>query len=179
MWVKVLVAYATKYGATAGIAERIALVLREAGIETDVLPVHDVLDVSSYGAVVLGSAVYIGKWRGEAAKFLKKNESVLATRPIYLFSSGPTEEGDPVELLKGWCFPAGLQEVADRIGALEIVVFHGAVFPDKLNFMERWILKKVKAPFGDFRDWEAISSWAETISHALKEREASPESRPE
>ena len=87
---QILVAYATKYGATAEIAEKIGQVLREAGLRTDVLPVDRVSDLSPYQAVVLGSAVYIGKWRKEAVKFLQANEKALAEKLVWLFSSGPT-----------------------------------------------------------------------------------------
>jgi menaquinone-dependent protoporphyrinogen oxidase len=80
MDIRVLVAYATKYGATAEIAERIGQVLRQAGLDVDVLPVDRVDDLPSYKAVVLGSAVYIGAWRGAAARFLEANEGELAGR---------------------------------------------------------------------------------------------------
>ena len=166
---QVLVAYATKYGATAEIAEKIGDVLRQAGLPTDVLPVDLVSDLSTYKAVVLGSAVYIGQWRKEAVKFLKANETILAERPVWLFSSGPIGEGDPVELAQGWQFPGKLQPIADRIGPHDIAVFHGAVDVNKLNFIEKWMLKNVKAPLGDFRDWEAITSWATVIADVLKE----------
>ncbi len=73
MKTQVLVAYATKYGATPGIAEKIGQVLNQAGLHVDVLPVERVKDLSSYQAVVLGSATYIGRWRKAAAKFLKSN----------------------------------------------------------------------------------------------------------
>ena len=104
--IQVLVAYATKYRATAEIAEKIGQVLRQAGLRTDVLPADRVSDLSSYQAVVLGSAVYISKWRKEAAKFLQANETVLAERQVWLFSSGPTGEGDPVELGKAGASPS-------------------------------------------------------------------------
>ena len=166
---QILVAYATKYGATAEIAEKIGQVLREAGLRTDVLPVDRVSDLSPYQAVVLGSAVYIGKWRKEAVKFLKANEKALAERQVWLFSSGPTGEGDAVELGKGWRFPKSLQPIADRIRPRDIAVFHGNVDMKKLNLIEKWMIKNVKAPLGDFRDWKAITSWATAIADVLKE----------
>ena len=169
MDIQVLVVYATKYGATAEIAEKIAQVLREAGLRTDVLPTDRVSDLTPYQAVVLGSAVYIGKWRKEAVKFLQANEKALAERQVWLFSSGPTGEGDPVELTKGWRFPKALQPIADRIRPRDIAVFHGNVNMKKLNFIEKWMIKNVKAPLGDFRDWEAITSWATAIAEVLKE----------
>jgi menaquinone-dependent protoporphyrinogen oxidase len=126
-------------------------------------------DLSAYKAVVLGSAVYIGQWRKEAVKFLKANETVLAEKPVWLFSSGPTGEGDAVELMQGWRFPGKLQPIVDRIGPHDIAVFHGAVDVNRLNFIEKWMLKNVKTPVGDFRDWEAIISWATAVADALKE----------
>jgi menaquinone-dependent protoporphyrinogen oxidase len=165
---KILVAYATKYGATAEIAQKIGQVLTEAGLAVDVLPAGQVRDVQPYGAVVLGSAVYIGAWRKEAARFLQSNEKLLAERPVWLFSSGPLGQGDPVELLQGWRFPKGLQPVADRIHPRDIVAFHGAIDQEKLNSLDKWLLKNVKSQVGDFRDWQAITAWATSISEALR-----------
>jgi menaquinone-dependent protoporphyrinogen oxidase len=165
---QVLVAYATKHGATAEIAEKIGQVLRQAGLQADVLSVDHVKDLTPYNAIVLGSAVYIGQWRKEAAKFLQANETTLSERQVWLFSSGPTGKGDPVELLKGWRLPKSLQPVADRIRARDIAVFHGDVNMEKLNFIEKWMIKKVNALSGDFRDWEAITSWAVAIADVLK-----------
>ena len=112
---QVLVAYASKYGATAEIAEKIGQVLDQEGLVAEVLPADRVGDLAPYQAVVLGSAVYIGQWRKEAATFLEANAKQLAERPVWLFSSGPTGEGDPVLLGKGWAFPEGLQSIADSI----------------------------------------------------------------
>jgi menaquinone-dependent protoporphyrinogen oxidase len=168
----ILVAYATKYGATAEIAEKIGQVLRQAGLGADVLPADRVSDLSRYQGVVLGSAVYVGRWRKEASKFLEANEKTLAERPVWLFSSGPTDEGDPVELLNGWRLPTGLQPVADRIQPRDIAVFHGALDKSKLNLIEKFMIRMVKAPAGDFRDWESITAWAETIADAFKGAES-------
>jgi menaquinone-dependent protoporphyrinogen oxidase len=176
---KVLVAYATKYGATAEIAEKIGEVLRREGLPTEVLPAERASDVGSYRAVVLGSAVYIGRWRKEAATFLKANVEVLAGRPVWLFSSGPTEEGDPAEAMEGWRFPQALQPFADRIQPRDMAIFQGAIDADKLSWVERWMIKMVKAPLGDFRDWEAISAWAAAIADALKETSGPPEAEVE
>jgi menaquinone-dependent protoporphyrinogen oxidase len=72
-----------------------------------------------------------------------------------------------VERLRGWRFPKDLQPVADRIQARDITVFHGAVDGKKLNLIERQMLKTVKAPLGDFRDWDAITAWATAVAGAL------------
>jgi menaquinone-dependent protoporphyrinogen oxidase len=165
---KILVAYATKYGATAEIAEKIGQVLRDAGLSVDVVIVHHVNDLDPYRAVVLGSAVYIGGWRREAAGFLKSNEKDLAKMPVWLFSSGPTGDGDIASLLQGWRFPRALQPIADRIKPRDMVIFRGALEEGRLGFVEKWMVKNVKAPFGDFRDWDAITAWAAGIADTLK-----------
>jgi menaquinone-dependent protoporphyrinogen oxidase len=167
---KVLVTYATKYGATAEIAEKIGDVLKKAGLPTDVVPVEKVKDLSPYSAVVLGSAVYIGRWRKEAFKFMEKNEEALAERDVWIFSSGPTEEGDPVELVKGWTLPEKLEPVAERIQPHDITVFHGELDPEKMNFIERTMIKNIKVPTGDYRDWDMISDWATAVAETLQDQ---------
>jgi len=153
---KILITYASKRGATAEIAERIGDVLRREGLQADVLPVGRTGEVSDYGAVVLGSAVYLGKWRKEAAAFLTANERNLATRPVWLFSSGPTQDGGA--FLKGENFPAALQPVADRIGPRSTVVFWGCVDMGKLNPLEKMAIRNTKTP---------LDAWASGIVHEL------------
>jgi menaquinone-dependent protoporphyrinogen oxidase len=165
---KILVTYGTKYASTAEIAEKIAQELRKQDLSVEVLPAEKAGDLSPYEAIVLGSAVYVGRWRKEAAKFLKANENLLVDKKVWLFSSGPTDKGDPEELLKGWRFPKDLQPIAERIRPRDIALFHGAVDEAKLNRLHKWMIAKVKAPTGDFRDWEAIAAWAKSIAQTLK-----------
>jgi menaquinone-dependent protoporphyrinogen oxidase len=164
----ILVAYATKYGATAEIAEKIGEVLLQEGLQVEVLPVKEIRDPSTFQVVIVGSAVYIGQWRKEAVKFIKSHEQRLQKLPVWLFSSGPSGEGDPVELLDGWRLPGKLQESVDRIQPRDVAVFHGYVDMDKVNFLERSMITNVKAPVGDFRDWEAISTWAAGVARVLR-----------
>ena len=167
MSTKVLVAYATKWGATEEIAQRIGEVLGEGGLDIDVLPAGRVGALTPYDAVVLGSSVTIGRWRKEAARLLKDNQETLSGMDVWLFSSGPTGEGDPVELGGGWRFPRALQPIADAIGPRDTALFHGALHLEDLNLIERWMIKNVKAPLGDFRDWDAIDQWARGIAKEL------------
>lgn len=164
---KILVAYASKKGATAEIAERVGSVLRQAGFAVDVQPVENAGDPARYQAVVLGSAAYYGRWRKKAAVFLRANEKALAGRPVWLFSSGPTTEGDPQAFMNKDMLPLTLKPVADRIKPRGVAVFHGDLDVNKLNFFEKFVIKKVKAPVGDFRDWAKIEAWAGDIAREL------------
>jgi len=163
----VLVAYATKYGATGEIAQAIGETLGKVGFQVDVLDVDEVGDLTPYGAVILGSAVYAGMWRKGAVSFLEDNETALAERKLWLFSSGPTGTGDPVELLDGWTLPEAQQALVDRIGPVAVTVFHGAIDPNKLNFGEKLIIKAVRGEAGDYRDWDAIRAWTDGIAGSL------------
>ena len=166
---RVLVAYASKYGSTQGIAEAIGRSLREEGLEADVVRCKDVKDLAPYTAVVLGSAVYVGRWRREAADFLRQAEPQLARVPVWLFSSGPTGEGEAEELMHGWHFPSALQNVADRIGPRDVAVFHGALDRSRLNPFDAFIVRNVKAPIGDFRDLDVVAGWAKGIAAELRQ----------
>jgi menaquinone-dependent protoporphyrinogen oxidase len=164
----ILVTYASKHGATAEIAKKIGETLTQAGLRVALAEAKKVRDLSPYQAVVLGSAVYYGQWRKDAVRLLKSNEKILADKPTWLFSSGPAGEGDPVELLNGWRFPPRQQEIADRIRPRDIAVFRGAVIPEKLSGFEKWVLNNVKSPMGDFRDWDAITAWANEVAAEIQ-----------
>ncbi len=168
MTYRILVAYASKYGATAEIARKIGQVLTEAGLKVNILPAEKVTDLSPFDAVVLGSAVYQGHWRQEAVTFLEDYKTLLAKIPVWVFSSGPTGSGDPVELSRGWHFPSEQQSMVNRIHARDVALFNGVLDTSKLNFAERNVVKEFSAPVGDFRDWHAIISWAVSIVASLR-----------
>lgn len=163
---RVLIVYDTKYGATQEIADRIAIGIQKSGLDVTVAHAKAAPAPDLFDAVVIGSAVYIGGWRKHAKKYLLKHQTVLAQKHVWLFSSGPTGEGDPVELLKGWTLPDNLKAAAAVIHPAEVTVFHGAVFMDKLGVIDRWLATKVKSPVGDFRDWAAVDAFAERIANS-------------
>ena len=161
---KILVTYASKHGATAEIAKRITSFIAQHGSEVETVPVDKVTSLVGYSAVVLGIALYMGRWRREAVRFLNRNAVELSKRGFWLFLSGPTGAGDPVDLLKGREVPPSQHALLDRIHPRDIAVFGGALQPGKLGGFEKWIIDRVKAPAGDFRDWTAIESWSRSIA---------------
>jgi len=159
----VLVAYASKHGSTQGIAERIAEKLRQLGKEAEAQPLDAVEDPGSYEALVIGSAIYYGSWMKEATEWVHRNQAVLAQRPVWLFSVGPlgTEVKDAEQQ------PKEMAEFQQAIRPREQRVFFGVLDHHRLSFAERMVVKAVRAPEGDFRDWEAIEVWAESIAREL------------
>src|SRR3989304_1421138 len=105
----VLVAYASKHGSTELIADAIGDALRRAGHDVDVRPVSDVRDLARYGAAVVGSALYIGRWQGEALRFLRRQEASLAGMPVWFFSSGPLDDSAETAQLPA---PKAVAEIA-------------------------------------------------------------------
>jgi menaquinone-dependent protoporphyrinogen oxidase len=164
---KVLVAYASKLGATAEIAKRIRDLLTNAGLEVDLFPAQQVKDLSAYDGIVLGSAIYYGRWRKEAVRFLKTKEDQLRNKKVWFFSSGPLDKGDPVELLDGWTFPPLQQALKERIRPQGLAIFHGVLDRSKLNPFERFVMDKMGAPEGDFRDWGLVEDWTKAIAQAF------------
>ena len=175
---KVLVAYASKHGSTKGIADFIGEKIRERGLQVDVLEVEQVKNVGDYDAFVIGSAVYMFHWMKEAAKFVSRNESILSTRPIWLFSSGPI--GKEMKDTKGRDFldplvsgPKELEEMSEQLHPRDHQIFFGALYGNKLGFFYRQMRKSAaireSLPEGDFRDWQKVGAWSINIAHSLEE----------
>jgi menaquinone-dependent protoporphyrinogen oxidase len=162
---RVLVAYGTKHGATAEIAQAIAKTLQAAGLEVDVEPARRVRSLDAYRAVVLGSAVYVGRWRADAMRLPRRAD--LKDRDVWLFSSGPVgeDDGDPEELER-LTKPKRVQQLAAAIGVREHVVF-GGMIADDAGYIRKRMARKIPAELRDRRDWPQIEAWARSIAAAL------------
>jgi menaquinone-dependent protoporphyrinogen oxidase len=163
----ILVSYASKHGSTQEIAETIATTFRKHQFEVDLLPANAVESLDKYQAVIFGSAVYAGAWTDEAMAFLKRFDVALEMRPVFFFSSGPTGKGEASAILQGWKYPEAIQAYLARIKPEEIVLFHGKLELETLPLVQRWLIKAMKAPLGDFRQWAEIQAWAENIVQQL------------
>jgi menaquinone-dependent protoporphyrinogen oxidase len=181
----VLVAYASRHGATAGIAERIAAGLRESGLSVEVRPVSEVDDVGAYDAFVIGSAAYMFHWLKDATRFVKRHRFTLAARPVWLFSSGPLgtdrvdEHGDDVLEVSR---PKEFDDLPDLVQPRGMRVFFGAWDPDapRVGFVEQLVRRLPAAdatPAGDFREWDAIDAWSAEIARELLAGRVAPGGR--
>ncbi|AZG44536.1 flavodoxin domain-containing protein [Gordonia insulae] len=156
---KVLVAVASKHGATREIGEQLGAELstglRTRGVDAavSVLDARDVRDISDYDAVVLGSAIYLGRWLKDATKLVDRELPHLRDRPVWLFSSGPVTPGDNADNLSWITTP----------WAVEHHMFGGKVDRSVLSFPERLAVSAAHASDADYRDTDEIIEWAQRI----------------
>jgi menaquinone-dependent protoporphyrinogen oxidase len=163
MILRVLIAVASRHGSTQEIARRIQAGLERAGFDVELEEMNTFPDPAVFDAVILGSAIYMGNWMGEAREYVQRYQEVLNDGTVWMFSSGPlgdpdlTPQDDPKRL------PAqlGIVDLKDHR------IFAGALDPATLGIGERIVTRMVKAPSGDFRDWDAIDSWANDIAQEL------------
>jgi menaquinone-dependent protoporphyrinogen oxidase len=168
---RVLVAYASQFGSTREIAERVADGIAARGLTTellDVARVDEIPDLGRYDAFIVGSAVHAGHWLTPATDFVRRNSGVLSRWPVWMFSSGPlgdrgvaAPQPDPHELaefrhafaIRGHRVFAGSfdRSMADTTG---------------MGIVERTVVKRF-LPDGDWRNWPEIDAWAADIEAEL------------
>ncbi|MBI3748205.1 MAG: flavodoxin domain-containing protein [Chloroflexi bacterium] len=162
---KILISAASRHGSTSEMAEAIADALAREGIEADVRRPEEVASVAAYDGVVLGSGVYAGRWLGPVKQLIERESAALATRPVWLFSSGPL--GDP---LKPEQDPEDVALLVKQIHPVEHRTFAGKIDKRQLGIAEKAIFAVVRAPEGDFRPWPAIAEWASEIAATMRAR---------
>ena len=167
---RVLVVVASRHGATAEIGRELARSLSAPAGEPGKLaavaiPASQLPDPSAFDGVVLGSAVYAGRWLAPALEYAAHHAVALRLRPVWLFSSGPIGEPPfpPDE-------PHDVAPISALTGARAHRVFPGRLDPSLLGFGERAMATAMRAPVGDFRDWDAVSAWAAEIAKDLTGR---------
>jgi menaquinone-dependent protoporphyrinogen oxidase len=165
----VLVAGASRHGATEEIAEAIGKRIHADGLAVDVLRLPDPSrygprpDPAQYDAVILGSGVYLGRWLASAREFLTLHEKTLAAMPVWAFSSGPigphgAEHEDRVDVAT----------VLAAVHPVDYRIFGGKLDPGRLGLAERALVTLIRAHEEDNRDWDEISTWAGEISQAVQ-----------
>jgi menaquinone-dependent protoporphyrinogen oxidase len=159
----VLVAYASKHGSTREVADAIASTLRQHGLRVDMHAAATCNGLDDYGAVVLGGALYMGRWHRDARRFLKRHRDTLSSRPLAVFAMGP-KDLEPASI-------ASARQQLDR--ALRqapqpdaVAIFGGVIDPSELRFPFN------RMPASDARDWDAIRAWARDLAPRLAPRGA-------
>ncbi|HET8910314.1 MAG TPA: flavodoxin domain-containing protein [Ktedonobacteraceae bacterium] len=171
MSASVLVAYATRYGSTQEVAETITTILREGGLEVDLKPINEVHNLEDYDAVVLGAALYIGRWHKDARRFLLRHGNALSVRPVAIFALGPLHSDEHEK--------QGARAALDKdlakfpwLAPIDIEMFGGKLDASKLHFPDSLMTKVPASPFkdipiSDVRDWVEIREWASKLALKL------------
>jgi menaquinone-dependent protoporphyrinogen oxidase len=158
---RVLVTWGSKAGGTEGIARIVGKTLRAQGHDVTLLPADAVSDPGGFHAVIVGGALYAGRWHRDARRLVARHVAALRRLPVWFFSSGPldaTADGldiPPVETLA---------VLMDRVGARGHVTFGGRLAPDARGFPASAMAKHHS---GDWRNPERIQGWATAIAREL------------
>jgi menaquinone-dependent protoporphyrinogen oxidase len=162
----ILIAYATRYGSTQEVAERIAATLRESDLTVDVQPVKQVRTLDGYGAVVVGAPLYMFNWLKEARDFVSRHRAALEEMPVAVFALGPTEDKE-----EDW---TETRQQLDKVLAkfpwlkpVAVELFGGKFDPARLTFPYNLIPALKRMPVSDIRDWDAIQAWANGLTERL------------
>ena len=162
---KILVAYATRTGSTAEVADTIARHLCDAGLSAEARPVGEVTSLEGYSGAVLGSAVRYGAWLPEITDFLSVHRDTLSAMPVAYFTMHMLALGDdPAAVAERAKYTAKPRELVTPI---DEVFFEGMIDPARLSLFDRIAVRLVKSPVGDRRDWDRIAAWAEALAPRL------------
>ena len=169
---KILIAYASRTGTTAGVADAIGKTLADLGEEVDVLRIQDVADLSPYRAVVAGSSIQDGKWLPEAMEFIKNNHSSLSQKPFAAFLVCMTlampKGAEYRTTVATWLYPVReiLKPVSEGLFAGVLDIKEITSLTERIKFRLSVMIGVWKE--GDHRDWNAISEWAKSLAPLLK-----------
>ena len=166
MGAKILVAYATRNGSTAEIAQAIGKELTTAGHTADVAEIKTVFTLEGYTAAVFGGPLYMGSIDSAVSKFIENNREQLQKLPVAAFVVGLAPKNpDPGASEAAM---AALKKSLGPVTPVSSALFAGKLDPAKLSFIQRKMTELVKSPLGDFRDWNAIAAWARELPGKMK-----------
>jgi menaquinone-dependent protoporphyrinogen oxidase len=163
---QILVAYATRSGSTAGIAQAVGRELEKTGTEVTAAEIKTIESPEGYAAVVIGGPLYIGSMDGAIKKFVAKYHEQLSKVPVAAFAVGLAPK-DPRPEALGLAMEA-LKKAVMPLTPVSSALFAGKLDPAKLNFLMRKFMEMAKIPSGDFRDWDAIAAWAKELPGLLR-----------
>lgn len=163
---KALVVYGTKSGCTTGVAEEIGATLAEQGLTVDLCAAEDAGDPTAYDAVIVGSGVRAGSWHKAACAWVSANAAALKSRPLALYTCCLTLANEPTKTDEVLAYTDAV--IAESgLEPIDVGLFPGWNEPSRFSFVERTVLKLMKAPEGDFRDFDAVREWTVSIAQRM------------
>ncbi len=175
---KILVAYASESGTTAEVAEAIGEVLCQEGNTVETKWVKNVNDLNNYDAVIIGSAIQYDRWMPEATEFVTANQNILSKLPVaYFFTClALSIQNEKAAKKKAMAYSDKLYLLVPQVKPVDVGRFAGVLDYNKLSFFFRLIFKVILSILGvqegDYRDWDAIRSWAKGLHFKLSDDRA-------
>ncbi len=159
----ILVTAASKHGSTAEIANAICDELNQRGVDAKFRELDGIDDLERFSGYVVGSAIYMGRWQAPAKEFLSDHQAMLRERPVWLFSSGPIGDAEGIGINDD-----EVTSLVEQTRALDHQIFGGKLDRGELGLGERLVTRVVRAPEGDYRNWDDIRAWADEIASSVQ-----------
>lgn len=162
---KILVTYATYYGATANVARAIAETVASRGYSVEVSTVKEVQNLNQYEAVIVGSAIRGGKIHDDTFHFIKDHKADLGRIPVAYFVCCMTMgEEDPETRYQAETY---LAEVFNKISTVKPISlgFFGSIYEYKhMEWLARLVDKAINSQEGEYHTWETVIHWNENVA---------------
>ncbi len=174
---KLLIAFASQFGSTGEVAEAIGDVLCQQGWAVDVKWIRDADQVDTYDAVIVGSAIQYDKWMPDAVDFVKTHQKALSKVPVaYFFTCLTLAKKNAKTEQQALAYADKLRAISSQVVPVSVQGFAGVVDFSKMSFLTRMMLKAITTVNGvregDYRDWDAIRSWAHSVYFKLANEES-------
>jgi menaquinone-dependent protoporphyrinogen oxidase len=148
----VLVVYATKHGSTERVARAVATAMQAAGAQVRIAPAVPFNEsLTGWDLVIIGGALYSGRWHRDAHRFLKRHRAELGSMPVAVFGMGPRQDTEDAWHRSRDQLDRALGKRA-WLKPVSVAVFGGVDPPRRHQPAPR-----------DLRDWSAIGDWARTV----------------
>jgi menaquinone-dependent protoporphyrinogen oxidase len=174
---RILIVYDTKYGATRTIADKIQEVLCAQGAQVDMSLVKRIQDISTYDAVIIGSAIINEQWRPDMLSFMKAQTAALAAKPVALFIVCGLLKDDTAEnrqTAQKYYIDAVLQKTPGIAPVGSPGLFAGVMDFSVLTPMDEFLIRTLfgsgpyAIPEGDYRNFDKVTQWTNDILPLLK-----------
>lgn len=168
---RVLIVYGSERGGTAEIANAIGATLLAEHFDVDIANARETKRIDDYHAVIIGGALYMGRWQRDARRFVKRHAAALRERTVYMFSSGPLDRSAGAHEVPP---PPSVAALVRAAGARSHAMFGGRLARDAKGFVASRMAKTLA---GDWRSWDDIRAWTRELARSLREMPAPSSSR--
>jgi menaquinone-dependent protoporphyrinogen oxidase len=161
---RVLVVHGSKLGGTKGLAEMVGAAFEHRGADVVLGPAAEVTGIEGFDVVVIGGALYEGRWHQDARRFVERRRHALQDVDVWLFSSGPLDDSAAKRDIPP---VAQVEKLIAELDARGHATFGGRLEAKPKGLMARMMAKKLS---GDWRDVDQVDAWVEQIVSDVRAR---------